>query len=143
MQKKANISLLLDTHVFIWLINGEQMLSSKAQKYISAVIKEEGEIAISAISLWEISMLYSRKRILLNQPCMQWLMHALQAPGICLAELTPEIAVDSCSLPNNFHSDPADRMIVATARMLDVPLMTCDKKILTYGLEGFVKCIEA
>ncbi len=87
-------------------------------------------------------MLFSRKRILLNQPCIQWLTHALQAPGVCLAELTPEIAVDSCSLPNNFHGDPADRIIIATARMLDIPLMTCDKKILTYSLEGFVKCVE-
>ena len=143
MQRQLNIQLLLDTHIFIWLINGDEFLSSKARRHIENVLEKEGGIAISAISLWEISMLNSRKRILLNQPCLNWISHSLQAPGIYLSELTPEIAVDSCTLPNKFHGDPADRMIIATARILDVPLMTRDEKILTYSQQGFVRCIKA
>lgn len=143
MQKQANIQLLLDTHIFLWLMNGENFLSSKNREYIEDVIEEEGSVGVSAISLWEISMLHSRQRILLDQPCLNWFTHSLHAPGIYLAELTPEIAVDSCSLPGEFHSDPADRIIVSTARILDVPLMTKDQKILHYSQKGFVHCIEA
>lgn len=107
------------------------------------ILQEEGSITISTITLWEIGMLYSRKRILLNQPCLSWIQHSLQAPGIYLSELTPEIVVDSCSLPNSFHGDPADRLIIATSRILNIPLMTRDKQILAYGQEGFLQCIEA
>lgn len=143
MQKYANIHLLLDTHIFIWLMNGNTTLSSNTQERIEMAVKAEGSIAISAISLWEISMLHSRKKIVLNQPCLNWIKNSLQAPGIHLAELTPEIVVDSCSLPNEFHGDPADRLIVSTARILGVPLITRDEKILSYSHQGFVKCIEA
>lgn len=142
MQKLSNIHLLLDTHAFIWLINGDETFSPKAQQHIEMIMENEGAIAISAISLWEISMLHSRERISLNQPCLNWINHSLQAPGVYLTELTPEIAVDSCSLPNDFHGNPADRIIVSTARILDVPLMTRDQKILDYSHQGFVKCIE-
>ncbi|MBI2707948.1 MAG: type II toxin-antitoxin system VapC family toxin [Proteobacteria bacterium] len=143
MQKHPNVHLLLDTHIFIWLMNGDKSLSSDSQNQIEKVVAEEGGIGISAISLWEIGTLYSRNKILLNQPCLSWLTHSLQAPGIHLIELTPEIAVESCSLPNEFHGDPADRIIVATSRILDAPLLTRDQKILTYGKGGFVKSIRA
>ena len=141
MQKHPDVRLLLDTHVFIWLMNGDNSLSAKARVLIERVVEEEGSIALSAISLWEISMLYAKKRIVLNQPCLNWMTHSLQAPGIHLSELTPEIADDSCALANNFHGDPADRIIVATARILDIPLMTRDEKILAYSQEGFVQCL--
>lgn len=142
MQKNPNPQLLLDTHIFIWLMNGDKSLHSNALAQMDALMEDGAGIAISSISLWEISMLYSRKRILLNQPCLNWLAHSLQAPNIYVADLTPEIAVESCSLPNSFHGDPADRIILATARVLDVPLMTRDEKILDYAKRGFVKCIK-
>lgn len=142
MLKKPNIHLLLDTHAFIWLVNGDTIFSSKAHQHIEMIMKGEGSIAISAISLWEISMLHSRGRLLFDQPCLNWINHSLQTPGVYLTELTPEIAVDSCSLPNDFHGDPADCIIVATARILDIPLMTRDQKILDYSHQGFVKCVE-
>jgi len=143
MQKKLNIQLLLDTHVFIWLMNGDDTLSPKIQQYIENIVEEEGVIAISPISLWEISMLHSRKRIILNQPCLSWIKHSLNSPGMQLAELTPEIAVDSCTLPTEFHGDPADRIIVATARILEIPLVTRDHNILTYSHKGFIRCVAA
>lgn len=143
MQKTPNINLILDTHVFLWLIDGDSKLSTSSQKMIQKVIEHEGGIAISAISLWEIAMLSSKKCLLLNQPCLNWLNQGLQAPGIFVTELTPEIAEDSANLPAHFHGDPADRIIIASARALNVPLMTKDQKILDYGKEGLVKCIEA
>ncbi len=143
MQKNPNIQLLLDTHVFIWLMNGDDTLSAESQKHIEGLVETECGIAVSSISLWEISMLHSRKRIILNQPCLSWINLSLNAPGIHFADLTPEIAVDSCTLPGDFHGDPADRIIVSTARVLGIPLMTRDQCILSYSKKGFIRCIEA
>ena len=135
-------AILIDTHVYIWYVNGSEELSKASQKTLTSAM-HNNEAHLAAISLWEISMLYSRQKILLNQPCLNWIQHSLQAPGIYLMELTPEIVVDSCSLPNDFHGDPADRIITSTARILSVPLMTRDQKILNYGQQGFLECIKA
>lgn len=142
MLKSPNTKLVLDTHTFLWLVNGEKDLSIKAKEIILKNA-EDGSIAISAISLWEISMLHSRERILLNQPCLNWIRRSLDAPGIVLCPLTPEIAVESSSLPGTFHGDPADRIIVATARVLSVPLVTKDQRILDYGAQSYLECIKA
>jgi len=142
MQNYPNIKLALDTHVFLWLMNGENELSEKVRETIETGIKD-GAIAISAISLWEISMLHARERILLNQPCLAWIKRSLEAPGITLYPLTPEVVVESTSLPGNFHGDPADRIIVATARVLGIPLLTRDQKILDYGKDDYLQCIKA
>ena len=142
MLKRPNIKLVLDTHVFLWLINGDKDLSSKGTEVILKNA-EDGSIALSAISLWEISMLYARRRILLNQPCLNWINRSLEAPGIVLCPLTPEIAVESSTLPGIFHGDPADRIIVATARVLSVPLVTKDQRILNYREESYLECIKA
>jgi PIN domain nuclease of toxin-antitoxin system len=143
MQKNLNIKLILDTHIFIWLINNSDELSQQTKRKIVKIVEDEGDIGISTISLWEISMLHSRNRILLNQPCLSWIKHSLQAPGIQVVDLSPEIVVDGYSLPNQFHGDPWDRIIVASARILDVPLMSRDERILDYSKEGFVKSIKA
>ena len=142
MQNYPDTRLILDTHVFLWLMNGENELSSEAREIIEASIID-GSIAISAISLWEISMLHTRERIFLNQPCLAWIKRSLEAPGITLYPLTPEITVESTSLPGGFHGDPADRIIVATARVLGLPLLTRDQKILDYGKDDYLHCIKA
>lgn len=123
-------------------MNEENELSLKAKEIIEASIIE-GSVAISTISLWEISMLYAKERILLNQPCLAWIKRSLEAPGINLYPLTPEVTVESTSLPGNFHGDPADRIIVATARVLGVPFLTRDQKILDYGKYDYLHCIKA
>ncbi len=141
MQKKLDIHLLLDTHAFIWLMNGDTTLSPKICSHIENILKIGGGIGLSAISQWEISMLVMRKKILLNQP-LYWIQSCLKAPGVYLCEITSEIAVDSCSLPNNFHGDSTDRMIVATARALNIPLLTRDEKILAYDQQGYVQTMK-
>lgn len=89
-------------------------------------------MAVSAISCWEVSKLVERGRLTLPCPPHDWLQQALTYPGIRLIELSPRICVESTQLPGTFHRDPADQIIVATARVLDAPLVTVDAKILAY-----------
>ena len=84
---------------------------------------------LSSISLWEITMLESKKRIIFSTDVTSWIKEALSAPGLHLVQLLPEISIDSTRLPGNFHGDPADRIIIATARFLKCPLITADKKL--------------
>jgi len=78
-------------------------------------------------------MLEAKGRIRLSKDCLAWVHDALASPGISLVPLTPEIAVESCRLPGTFHGDPADRILVATARLLGATLLTRDTGILAYG----------
>jgi PIN domain nuclease of toxin-antitoxin system len=89
-------------------------------------------LGVSIISCWEIAKLVEYNRLDLPSPVEKWLEQALRYPGIRLLELTPRIAVESTRLPGAFHRDPADQLIVATARIYGIPLATVDRKILTY-----------
>lgn len=130
--------LLLDTHVWIWLINGgEPLASSEARRAIEKAAGTAG-ILVSIISVWEVGMLEAKGRIGFPLSCEKWVDQALSAPGISTAPLTPDIALASSRLPGGFHGDPADRIIVATARQLGVALVTRDRKIIDYGDEGHV-----
>jgi PIN domain nuclease of toxin-antitoxin system len=93
---------------------------------------EDSGLGVSAISCWEVAKLVEYKR--LELPCFvgEWLGHALSYPGIRLLDLSPRVAVEFTQLPGEFHRDPADQIIVATARTLDCPLSTADEKILKY-----------
>jgi PIN domain nuclease of toxin-antitoxin system len=134
--------ILMDTHIWIWLMEGNPVLiGSKALTLIEKAA-ESGLLSVSVISVWEIGMLESKSRITLNVPCMEWIDKALILPGLHLIPLSPEIAIESTRLPNIFHGDPADRIITATARVNDITLITKDKKILAYGESGFLKVIE-
>lgn len=135
-------SLLLDTHIFLWLFTGSDELSANAKQLIEKCTQNEGQILISAISIWEIAMLCQKGRIVMKEPVLQWVNEALQAPYVKLVPLSPEIAVESCTLPGDFHGDPADRMIVATSRVLNVPLLTKDERILKYAQSGHLECLK-
>ena len=84
------------------------------------------------MSCWEVAMLHSRERLELPCPLDDWLDQALKYPGVQLLQLSRHAVVDSCRLPGDFHRDPVDRMLVATARELDCPFITADEKILRY-----------
>jgi len=92
-----------------------------------------GLVRVSAISVWEMAMLEAKGRIRLSKDCLSWVNEALSAPGLGLFPLTPEIAVESSRLPGAFHGDPADRILVATARRQGAIFLTRDEKILAYG----------
>lgn len=130
---------LLDTHVWIWLMLGEK-LSTKIQTLI-AEHAESGRLFLSCISLWEVSMLVAKNKIHLDRPCNEWIDAALNEPAINLISLTPVIAVESAFLPGEFYGDPADRIIVATARIELFTLLTRDGKILDYSENKYLNTI--
>jgi PIN domain nuclease of toxin-antitoxin system len=134
--------LVLDTHVWIWLINGE--LEHISKKCIEAVeiAGVKGNLGVSAISVWEVGMLESKGRIHLQQICIDWVRDALSAPGLRLLPLTPEIAIESSRLPGQIHGDPADRILTATCRILGATLATKDRQLLSYGAQSFMSVLE-
>lgn len=129
--------ILLDTHIWIWWVNLNNKLSS-AQKEI--VLKHESEeIGISIISCWEVARLVEYKRLEFACSIKEWIQIALDYPGVTLLNLTPDIVIESSQLPSDFHKDPADQMIAATARILQCILVTADKKIINYEYITTVK----
>ncbi len=122
--------IVLDTHIWIWWVNADTQLTQEYQDYIQS--QESQGLGISIISCWEVAKLVERNRLILSIPVDQWLDQALAYPGMCLLDLTPKICVESTQLPGEFHRDPADQIIVATARVYDCPLVTMDSKILSY-----------
>jgi PIN domain nuclease of toxin-antitoxin system len=128
--------ILLDTHIWIWWVHGDDRLSKSAMSFLKE--NEEEGLGLSIISCWETAKLVELKRLELPASINQWLEQALQYPGIRLLDLTPRIAVEATQLPGSFHRDPADQLIVATARIHGIPLATADRKILEYGeVESF------
>jgi PIN domain nuclease of toxin-antitoxin system len=98
---------------------------------------------VSVISVWEVGLLDSKGRISLSMDCERWIKAALATPGLELAPLTPSIAILSTRLPGEFHGDPADRILVATARMEGAHLLTKDQKILDYARMKYVSVMSA
>ena len=88
-------------------------------------------------------MLDARKKVLLSTGCDQWVRTALRGPGIELVELSPEIAIDSTRLPDGFQADPADRILVATARHRNATFVTADRAILKYARSGHVRAADS
>jgi PIN domain nuclease of toxin-antitoxin system len=122
--------IILDTHVWIWWVHQDKYLTKSQAEIIQA--NETNVVGVSAISAWEVAKLVEYNRLELPCPLKQWFGEALKYPGISLIGLTPEIAVESCQLPGEFHRDPADQIIVATARIYDCPIVTSDFKIQKY-----------
>ncbi len=100
-------------------------------------------LSVAAISMWEIAMLAAHGRITLAKPTLEWIENALRSSSVGIEPLTPRIAADSCELPGRFHNDPADRLIIATARATDAALVTRDKRVLDYAALGHVAALAA
>lgn len=122
--------ILLDTHIWVWWVSDNEQLSDEHREIIELYL--DTGLGVSIISCWEVAKLVEYKRLKLVQPVGQWLREALAYPGVQLLDLTPTIVVESTQLPGDFHNDPADQLIVATARIYDIPLLTVDSKIVAY-----------
>lgn len=122
--------VLLDTHVWWWALNEPKKLSKKAHKLIKETPPDNR--AIASISMWEFSMMVSTGKVEIKIPTDQWLDQAVNTTGIEVYDLNPKVAAESCNLPGEFHKDPADRIITATARINDITLITKDRKIIDY-----------
>lgn len=134
--------LLLDTHVLIWAMLNEPRLGRQTAKTIN-VASRQGRLAVSAITPWEIGLLEMKKRISLQKDVLEWMREALAKPGLSLVPLEPEIAIASSGLPFEMHSDPADRILVATARHLGATLVTADKGLLDVAKKGSFLAMDA
>jgi len=121
---------LLDTHVVVWATENPARLPPAVQE----ILKDPASfpLAITPITPWEIAMLSSRGRLRLAQPVGDWLSAALRREFTALLSLSAEISVESCQLPGHFHADPADRIIVASARVHGLTLITADAATRAY-----------
>lgn len=123
--------IVLDTHALVWWASGDSRLSRPARKAIEAA-RRNTAILISAISAWEVAMLVKTGRLALTMDAAAWLDTVSQIPAVRFVPVDVRISVHSVDLPGEFHKDPADRLIVATARAYSVPLVSADSKIRGY-----------
>jgi len=124
---------LLDTHAWIWWLHGNARLGPSALKRL-ALFPRDLRPAISAISLWEVALLVSLGRLTLDTPLEAWLAIAADPGTVRVIPITPHIAAEVARLPDTFHRDPADRLIVATSRVHGLPVLTKDAAIAKSGL---------
>lgn len=117
--------ILLDTHVFIWLVNGDKKLSGD---YLD-LLSKDSNIYLSVISCWEISLLLTKKRLLIKYDYNDWIQNALKAYDIEIISLDLDIVLTYHKL-EDFHKDPADKIISATSICKKIPLLTFDKKLI-------------
>lgn len=125
------MTYLLDTHVWIWWNIQPQKLSNRVHALISAPNRYD-ELLLSAVSLWEFAKLLEKGRLAISCDPEEWMNKALQMPKLRLVPLSPSVAYRSTILPPPFHEDPADQIIVATARDENAAVLTSDQRIRSY-----------
>jgi PIN domain nuclease of toxin-antitoxin system len=122
--------IVLDTHIWIWWVSDNQRLRQAQRQAIADNVANR--IGVSVISCWEVAKLVRGGRMQLTIGVSEWLDEALAYPGVELLGFTPEIAVEANNLPGDFHRDPADQILVATARVYQCPLVSSDGSIRSY-----------
>ena len=135
--------LLLDTHIWLWYAEG---VTGRLSPAILAAIDRyriEHRLHVNAISVWEVGMLCAKGKISLSAPVGEWVRRSLSMPGIRLQALDAETALESTQLPGRPQGDPADRFLIAEARIGGLTLLTSDRKILDYGKAGHVRVLAA
>lgn len=134
---------LLDTHVWIWYAEGiAGKLKPKTEAIIERALREH-RLYVSVVSVWEIGLLMAKSRIVLSAPVQEWIHLATALPGLRLRPLGTGAALESTMLPDDSHGDPADRFLIAEARVSTLTLITADRKILDYGKAGHVRVLAA
>lgn len=143
LSRVADGPVLLDTHVLVWLQEGS-LGQAAVDMLVAAAVR--GHLLISTVSAWEVGLLH-RKVLRGGQGPKftpgpkAWFARAVSAPGVRETPLTAEIAVDSSLLPEPLHSDPGDRLLIATARHIGATLATRDRLILDYAALGHVRAV--
>lgn len=125
------MTYLLDTHAWIWWYMNPEKLSQKVIDHIGDINNYE-RMLISAISIWEFCKLIEKKRLIIHGNAKDWLSQAFDLPKLRIAPLTPIIAYESTVLPLPIHNDPADQIIIATARIEDAIIITKDELLQKY-----------
>jgi len=132
--------VLLDTCAAIWLMGGAEMSGASRAALRSTVGANTG-VYVSPFTAWEIGTLVAKQRVRLTLSPELWFEALLAQPGVRLAPLTPAILLASTALPENPPSDPADRIIAATARALDLVVITRDRSMLDYAHQGHLRAV--
>ena len=128
---------LLDTHALVWWVSGSGK-PSRSQQRAFASATEQAPLGLSDISLWEVGALHERRKLKLTIPLREWLSRATAAPLVRRLDLSPAVIAEMCGLADTRDWDPADRLIVATARVHGLRLITSDSRILESGLVATV-----
>ncbi len=131
------MNFVADTHVLVWWASEPSRLSARMRDAL-ATVSAEAPLAVPDICLWEISTLVSLGRLRTTLPLGEWLARATAPPLVRTIPTDPRIAAEVAALPDTFHRDPGDRLIVSTARVLGLPLLTQDSRIRASGL---VHCV--
>ena len=132
-----SMPLLLDTCAVIWA--GEPGPESEATRNILREARASGRrIYLSPITAWEMGNLVARGRLALALPTALWFSQFISVPNVFLADMPPSVLIASTGLPGDVHGDPADRIIIATAREYGMRIVTRDRKILDYADKGHV-----
>ncbi len=125
--------LLLDTHVWVWTVTGDtRRVGRRTRQRISRAERQDA-IRVSAATVFEVAALHTAGRLRLARPPEAWVGEALGMPGVRLALVTADVALDAGAIPRDALGDPLDRLLVATARQLDATLVTADARILDFA----------
>ncbi|HEY0781340.1 MAG TPA: type II toxin-antitoxin system VapC family toxin [Thermoanaerobaculia bacterium] len=127
------MSFLIDTHVLVWWFDASPRLPASYEHLIRDPNPED-PFWVSDISLWEIAMLVQLGRVRLRMPLREWLEAATAPPLVRRIGISPAVAAEVAALPDTFHRDPADRILVATARVLGATFLTQDRRIIDSGI---------
>jgi PIN domain nuclease of toxin-antitoxin system len=122
--------ILLDAHIWVWWVSRPDRLQSRHRELLE--LGTDRLFGVSIISCWEVAKLVEYGRLKLDRPVGHWIAAALTEPGVSLQHLHPQIVVESTQLPQPFHCDPADQLLVATASVLQCPILTEDSRIVAY-----------
>jgi PIN domain nuclease of toxin-antitoxin system len=133
-------SLLLDTCAVIW-ISGEQPMARQIEKALERARANGEAIYVSAITAWELGLLVSRGRLSLQMTPERWFARLMQAPGLRLSDMSPNVLIAASFLPGEAPRDPADRILAATAREHGLQLVTRDRRLLDYAAQGHIQAL--
>lgn len=134
--------VLLDTHALLWYAEGGGKPFSPTTLETVEKKRAAHALFISSISIWEIGMLTAKGRLTLSQPVEEWFRRVMSITGLRERPIDMATALESTRLPEGCHGDPADRFLIATARIHDMQLATADSKIIAYGKEGHLRVLE-
>lgn len=134
---KMSEGVLLDTCTIFW-VNDDKAMTPESLGLLERAARA-GQVFASPISAWEIGMLTAKRRLALTMPVMSWFDQFLARSKVRLTELSPQILVASTELPEGGPRDPADQILTATARTLNLTLVTRDRRILTYAEQGHLR----
>ena len=132
-------AVLLDTCAVLWLANGDKLRAGAERAIRSA--QSVNAAFVSPITAWEIGTKVAEGRLGLDLGPVEWFESFIGLPGVQLAHLTPRLLIASTMLPGHPPADPADRIIIATAREVSAPIVTRDRQILPYAAAGHVAAL--